>query len=199
MRRWPLLAVLLIVGCASIDPRPLVEVRSGVVSDAELKATGEWTKRDALARALLDLEAPPHLRGRYPVRLVPLRRKLLMEVCVGGLTIPLPRVGGLQGVGFNDGEGDGGGGVAAPLELLQALLGLDYERRYQYVAALGCYVLLDRGAPPTILGADPARPHPALPGRDAPREALRALRAELERDLERIHEAAARVRPDPAP
>jgi hypothetical protein len=156
-----------------------VQVRSGTVTDQELQASGAWTARDARARALLDLDAPARLRGRYPVRLVPLRRKVLMEVDVGGATIVLPRLNG------------------SSLEGLAALLGWDYERRYQYVAAAHAYVLLNRDRPATVIGEDGG---PVLPVAPTPPAAFRELQRTLDRDVSSILDAAARVaRPAPAP
>lgn len=149
-----------------------VEVRGDRVTDAELQSTGQWTKRDALARALLDLEAPG---ADLPVRLVPVRRKFIKEIVVGGVTIPVPRVD-VAYVGL--------GAVGLRLGFLEALLGLDYEKRYHYVAALRRYVLLNRERPATIASEDPeAAPEPTE--RTDPR-AFKALREDLERDLDML-------------
>lgn len=167
VRRSELLLVLALAagGCGG------VEVRGPRVTDAELQASGQWTKRDALARALLEHEAPG---ADLPVRLVPARRKLVKEVVVGGVTIPLPRVDG----------GVGPGGLVLRAGFLEALLGLDYERRYHYVADLGRYVLLNRDRPATIASHDPdQRPEPV--DRTDPR-AYRALREELDRDMDAL-------------
>lgn len=166
MRR-ALLVLLLLAGCSA---------RGGVVTDAELVEDGTWTERDALARRLLDLEAPPHLRGRYPVRLVPAERKLLQEVRVGDARLRVPRIG----LGF-----------PLQLGLLEALLGLDYERRYQYVAALRAWVLLNRDRPATVIGDDPEWTMPE-PVTDP--AVFRGLGRALERDVEAVHEAAERAR-----
>lgn len=155
-----------------------VEVRGARVTDAELKASGQWSKRDALARALLDLEG-----AEGPVRLAPLRRKLLTELVVGGLTIPLPRFDGVL-------AGPGGGGLEAGF--LEALLGLDYEKRYHYVAAVKGYVILNRERGATIASEDPGA-RVVLPRERTDPRAFRALREDLERDLERL------LAPRPAP
>lgn len=168
VRKPELLLVLALVtgGCNG------VEVRGARITDGELRASGQWTKRDALARALLDLEAPGE---DLPVRLVPVRRKLVKELVVGGVTIPLPRIdlayGGPGGVGFTFG-------------FLEALFGLDYEKRYHYVAALGRYVLLNRDRAATIASHDPDAPAPPVERTD-PR-AYKALREDLDRDMDML-------------
>lgn len=168
VRRPELLLVLALAtgGCGG------VEVRGARVTDAELQTSGQWTKRDALARALLDFEAPSE---DLPVRLVPTRRKLLTEVVVGGVTIPLPRI---DGVDFC------AGGLNLQMGFLEALLGLDYEKRYHYVAGLGRYVLLNRDRPATIASHDPdQRAEPV--DRTDPR-AYKALRDDLDRDMDML-------------
>lgn len=168
VRRPELLLVLALVagGCNG------VEVRGARITDAELQASGQWTKRDALARALLDLEAPG---ADLPVRLVPVRRKLVTEIVVGGVTIPVPRV---DGITF------GAGGLNFELGFLEALLGLDYEKRYHYVAALGRYVLLNRDRAATIASEDPDAP--AEPAERTDPRAFKALREDLDRDVDML-------------
>lgn len=166
-----------------------VQVRGPEVTDGELQRSGQWTKGDALARALLDLDAPPRLRGRYPVRLVPTRRKLLTEVQVGETTLYLPRIDGIS-VGAC-GEGCG---VGLEVGFLQALLGLDYERRYQYVAAVKGYVLLNRERAATVVSDDPEG-KAEVPVERTPPRAFRELSESLERDLQAIHAAAERAQP----
>lgn len=165
VRRSELLLVLAVVaaGCGS------VETRGPRVTDAELHAAGTWTERDGLARALLDHEAPG---ADLPVRLVPARRKVITEVVVGGVTIPLPRI---------DGFAVGPGAFGARLGFLEALLGFDYEKRYHYVAAVKGYVHLNRDRPATISSEDPEATVEAPKGRTHPR-AWREVRDDLERD-----------------
>lgn len=159
---------LVLAGCGAVD------VRGAHVTDAELQRDGAWTERDALARALLDHEAPPEQRGRWQTRLAPLRRKLLTEVRVGERTLYLPRVTYLPPFWFQVGA-------------LEALLGLDYERRYQFVARDGvdAWVLVNRDRAPTVIGDDPDRPV-TLPGRETPVRAFDALERAIERDVERV-------------
>jgi hypothetical protein len=168
VRALPILLAIVLGGCS---------VRGAVITDEELLEDGTWTERDALARQLLDLEAPPHLDGKYPVRRVPVRRKLVQEVRVGGTTIPLPRIGPF---GY-------------PLELgaLEALLGLDYERRYQYVARVRAWVIVHRDRPATVLGDDPDW---KMPDPETDPEVFRGLGRSLERGVEAVHEAAERAR-----
>jgi hypothetical protein len=166
-----------------------VQVRGPEVTDDELHRSGQWTKGDALARALLDLDAPPHLRGKYPVRLVPTRRKLLTEVQVGESTLYLPRIDGIS-VG-SCGEGCG---VGIELGFLAALLGLDYERRYQYVAAVNGYVILNRERAATVVAADVDGKVEVPAERTAPR-VFRDWNEQLERDLQAIFIGAERAQP----
>lgn len=175
--------VLLSAGCSG------VQVRGPEVTDGELQRSGQWTKGDALARALLDLEAPPHLRGKYPVRLVPTRRKLLTEVQVGETTIFLPRIDGITAGACGEGCG-----VGLEVGFLAALLGLDYERRYQYVAAVNGYVILNRERAATVVSGD-VDGNSELPAERTPPRAFRELNEELERDLQAIHAAAERAQP----
>ncbi|MCO5168669.1 MAG: hypothetical protein M9894_20195 [Planctomycetes bacterium] len=165
MRTPELLLVVAVVagGCGT------AEVRGPRVTDAELKKAGTWTQRDALARALLDHEAPG---ADLPVRLVPVRRKVITEVVVGGVTIPVPRI---------DGFAVGPGAFGARLGFLEALLGLDYEKRYHYVASVKGYVHLNRDRPATISSEDPEGTVEAPTKRTPPR-AWRELRDDLERD-----------------
>lgn len=178
-----LAAPLMAGGCSGVS------VRGPEVTDGELQRSGRWTKGDALARALLDLDAPPRLRGKYPVRLVPTRRKLLTEVQVGETTLYLPRIDGIS-----VGACGGGCGVGIEMGFLAALLGLDYERRYQYVAAVKGYVLLNRERAATVVAADVEGKVDVPAERTAPR-VFRDWNAQLERDLQAIHGAAERSQP----
>lgn len=140
-----------------------MSVRDGTVTDAELIDDGTWTEKDALARELLDVEVP----GRQlPTRLAPMHRKFVREVRVGRAVVPMPK--------------------------LSALFGLDYERRYVYVAALRAWVILNRDRPPTIIGDDPDWEPPVEPTDPA---VYRDLERELERGLAEILEAARRHEP----
>jgi hypothetical protein len=165
--RPALLLALLLAGCDA------VQVRDAHVTDDELQADGEWTGRDALARALLDHEAPPEQAGAWPTRLAPAHRKLVTEVRVGETTIYVPRITYLPP-------------FAVSVGALEALLGLDYERRYQFITKDGAngVVLVNRDRAPTVIAIDPDRP--LLPRRETPARAFDAVERAIERDVERV-------------
>lgn len=137
--------------------------RGETIADDELRRAGQWTARDALARRLLDLDAPEAARGLRPVRLTPLSRKVV--AVVNG--VPLPRAG----------------------RAAEVLLGLDYEVKYHYVAKVRAYVLLHRDRPPTVM-AEETGAAVTLPGDDTPEAVFSELRRSLERDMEAVLQAA---------
>lgn len=151
------LALSGVAGCGSVRPE--------IITDEELQRTGQWTAQDALARRLLELDAPGSA-ARRPLRRTPLHRKVIGNV--NGLPVPRP-------------------GRAA-----EVLLGLDYEVKYHYVARAKAYVLLVEGRPPVIL-AEEVGATIRLPGDELSAAAARALQHDLERDVQAIMEAAARI------
>lgn len=170
-------------------------------------ADGLWTARDARARQLLDLAAPPEKAGQWPVRLAPAYRKLLTEVEHFPL---LPRVGvelfrpdwaelSVEDVGAVVGAfGQERRGFGDSVEVfvsawsgtftigvLDAFLGQDHEPRYTYVGAADAWVMLSREGSPSVI-ANAVDGDVVLPGERTPASAFTALRRELERDLPRL-------------
>jgi hypothetical protein len=143
-----ILIALLLAGCA-------VE-REAPITDAALREAGEWTERDALARELLDADAPPGQRGRWPTRRTAVEDRLLVEVAIGDRVIYLPNIA--------------------------ALFGFAYEPSYRFVPAHDACVLVNPGRAPTVIAIDPDRPI-VRPVDPTPERAFDAVERGVERDL----------------
>lgn len=162
-----LLPLLLLAGCAAPaawtleqPPEPLLEARRGtVVTDEELKATGEWTPTDAAARRLVG--------PRGQVRRAPAARTWTDVWRVGRTEVVVP----------------------SPSAAASRALGLTYEPRYHYDRRSRTWIMLRRDGPAVLVPDEvDGRPRLGddAPG-EALLELRRRLRADAEwlEELER--------------
>jgi hypothetical protein len=153
------LLVLSLAGCQGVS------FHQGTVGDAEIKAAGEWTLDDQMARELIDSRwTDPSGYGIGPVGPTPVRRldatqSAFDRLLVGETSIPIPSS-----------------------RVLERATGLGYEPGYILRGERNAMILLNRGGPPTVIAIDPAKPI------DHPREqteehVYQMLRKAIDRDL----------------
>lgn len=174
-RLLTVLAAALLSGCAG------VHVNGATVSDDELRRKGEWSERDAAARAALRLAGAPE---ELPVRLPAWYRRGLDEVELFGVTLLVPRTV-LSAFSADDGGGLKTGGGILGLDL-SWLFGLGFEPRLHVVPEANALILLQRERPPVVLPLDPDRPVGPAPDRSGEADAIHWFRAHLRADLEGV-------------
>jgi hypothetical protein len=157
VRCFALLVLLLpLYGCQGIS------LHKGTVGDAEIKAAGEWTLDDQMARDVIDSRwTNPSLysTGR-PAEPIPVRRlntaqQFTDRLLIGKTSIPLPTL---------------------------RVLWPGYEPGYILRGERNAIILLNRGKPPAVMAIDPCKPI------DHPREktdevVYQMLREAIDRDL----------------
>lgn len=154
--------LLFLVGCQTFD-----RGQADRVSDAELRRTGQWAEGDAKARKVLlaSHRARPQQLAKLTLRRAPMARKLLD-----------PYEPGIPGLG----------GLRIPVPDLGALLGLDFQEYAWVLPTQNAVLVLHTDRPPTILKIDPDLPIPALGEGETDEVVFQRLRKELKQDLHGI-------------